>query len=206
MRREKEMLRNTLVVLSAMAVCTATASAAMVVVLDDNADGYAYQEPVATANPGTWTVKAGPATYYESDKMRLVNGSVIRSVGEWNPEGDDVYDPSDPSWTAYPPGTPKPVVLSFEVQMTDSLQPRLSVAMRNSDRGSIEFRGLRIEIRPNQNEQGLYIETSGSGLADNGSVYGVLNTDGSTAPTRSIRSRSGWTASAGPSSASGSSS
>ena len=174
------MLRNTLVVLSAMAVCAASASAAIVVLQDDCdfANG-----AVTAQNPGVYNDKnPGNPVYTGLGEMRFTSGHAIRTVGEWNPEGDEGYVANVPGWTNYPPGDPKAITLSFDLHIDPNLAhaARLAVTTRNSDRGSMEPRGMKAEIRPYRDSAGFYIETTGSGLWNGGDVLGSLQTNGTT--------------------------
>ena len=158
--------------------------ASAVVVFSDDADGHAHQEAL---DSGLWMTKyagGGTTTYYEFDKIHLNQGDIISTVGEWNPEGDEVYP--YPPYSVYPPGTPKPVQASFEYQATSTSSPRLFVRTRATgvegiDNGAGD-RGLTADIRM-ASGGGIYNETAGSGLANNGTAYGFLNYDGSTATT-----------------------
>ena len=179
------MFRNTLVVLFALAVCTAATGSAAVVVLDDDCD-YATGS-VNTQNPGIYTEKnPGNPIYTGLGEMRFVSGHAIRTVGEWNPEGDEGYAPNVPGYNDYPPGDPKPVTVSFDFRIDTNLAhaARLSVVTRNSNRASegkgLEARGLTAEIRPYRDSAGFFIETSGSGLWNGGDVGGSLQTNGTT--------------------------
>jgi len=154
---------------------------AATVVLDDDCNF--PTGAVTQHNPDTWDEKnAGFPIYSGAGEMRFTSQHAIRSDGEWNPEGDDVYDPNDPSLTDYPPGTPKPVTVSFEFRIdpNQSTAARLKVGTRTSDRGSMESRGLRADVRPNRDGLGLFIGTDSSGLANNGDVLGTLETGGGT--------------------------
>ena len=154
---------------------------ATIVVLQDNCD-FATGS-VATQNPGVYNEKnAGNPIYTGLGEMRFVSGHAIRTVGEWNPEGDEGYAPNDPSYNDYPPGNPKDLTVSFDFRPDDGLAhaARLSLVTRNSNRGSMEARGLRAEIRPFRDSVGFFIETSGSGLWNGGDLLGSLQTDGST--------------------------
>ena len=150
------------------------------VVLSDDCDW--AMGSVSNQNPGVWDEKvSGNPVYTGSGEMRLTSGHAARSIGEWNPEGDEGYSPG-PAWDAYPPGDPKPVTVSFDFRPDDNLAhaARLSLVTRNSNRGSMEARGLRAEIRPFRDSVGFFIETSGSGLWNGGDLLGSLQTDGST--------------------------
>ncbi len=111
------------------------------VVLDDDCNF--PNGAVTNQNPGVWSGKnPGLPNYNGLGEMRVTSGHAVRSVGEWNPEGDDVYDSTG---TEYPLGDPKAVTLSldFRIDPNQSTVARLVLITRTSDRGTrAEGRGL----------------------------------------------------------------
>ncbi len=152
------------------------------IVLDDDCNF--SNGTVSVVNPGVWNERNsnGFPNYNALGKMRITSGNAVRSVGEWNPEGDDVYYSAGPD---YPLGDPKAVTFSFDFEIDAGLSTasRLLVITRTSDQGEPQpllSRGLRAEIRPNRDGNGLFIDTDSSGLANNGDTTGSLQTDGTT--------------------------
>ncbi len=171
-------------------VAVASGGRAATIALDDDCNF--PNGAVTLHNPDTWDERfPGFPIYTGAGEMRFTSQHAIRSDGEWNPEGDDVYDPNVPSWFDYPPGTPKSVTLSFEFRIdpNQSADARLAVVTRCSDRGSMESRGLKADIRPNRNSQGLFVETSGSGLWNGGDLIGTLESDGTTTGAAMVNGR-----------------